>query len=434
MSEPRRAPHLPRIHPAAWHGALGETVRRIAPGTEADPVAILASCLALFGAIAGDNAWIRVGGARHPARIWPLIIGKTGSGRKGTSFNEARSTAREWSGYARAYAQSRVVSGLASGEGLIAALGGAVGNAAGEQEATAPDGKLTVLETEFARTLSAAKRDGSTLGPILRQLWDDGGASILTRAAPLTVRDAHLTVVAHITPHELKLRLAEADLSGGTLNRFLLIASERPHLISHEPRARADTTDAAEWLGKALDGARLAHGEVRRDPAAEELWGEVYAALCDDEPDGTLGAVLARGPAYTMRLALTYALADNDGAIRPKHLIAGLAVWQYAAATARRLFPDTSRDDVDRLARYIADAGQVGRTKTDISRLFAGNRNAEQLRQMVAELERKQRIEGFQEVPAGGVGRTIQRYRTTGRAIDRMSELLSKYELNELTI
>lgn len=433
MSEPRRAPGLPHIHPAAWHGAIGETVQKIAPSTEADPVAVLVSCLALFGALVGDNSWVRVGGSRHPARIWPLIVGKTGSGRKGTSFAEARESVRHWSTYADNYASKRIAYGLASGEGLISALGGAVGTAGNEgEQPVAPDGRLTVVETEFARVLTAAKRDGSTLGPILRQLWEEGQAAIMTRTAPLSVQHAHLAVIAHITPQELRIKLAEADLVGGTLNRFLLIASERPHLLAHEPPRAADLIDASDWLGKALE-ARMDYRQIHRDRAAEDLWTEVYAALCDEEPDGHLGAVLARGPAYTMRLALTYALADCDSAIRPRHLLAGLAVWQYSTATARRLFPDTSRDDVDRLARFIEQAGPVGRSKTEISRLFGGNRSAEQLRQLLAELERKQRVEPYQEPVGKAGGRPVIRYRSTGRHVDRMATLLSNYEINEST-
>ncbi|MGH2871279.1 MAG: hypothetical protein ACRDL5_02330, partial [Solirubrobacteraceae bacterium] len=36
--------------PAAYHGLLGEIVRRLEPETEADPVAILCQLLACFGA------------------------------------------------------------------------------------------------------------------------------------------------------------------------------------------------------------------------------------------------------------------------------------------------------------------------------------------------------------------------------------------------
>jgi hypothetical protein len=62
-----------------------------------------------------------------------------------------------------------VVQGLSSGEGLLAALGAApAAPKDGEPPPEAPgaDGRLTVVETEFAKVLTAAKRDGNTLGPI----------------------------------------------------------------------------------------------------------------------------------------------------------------------------------------------------------------------------------------------------------------------------
>jgi len=438
--EPRRAPHLPQIHPAAWHGPIGEAVVRIAPVTEADPVAVLASCLALFGAMAGDNAYVRVGGVQHPARIWPLVVGKTGAGRKGTSMAEARNLARGWGGYAEAYTRHRVTGGLASGEGLITALGGAVGTRGGakgeepqQQEAAAPDGKLTAVESEFARVLSAAKRDGSTLGPIMRQLWDDGAASILTKAAPMSVQGAHLTVIAHVTPRELRLRLAESDLAGGTLNRFLLVGSERPHLLAHE-RPHPDVEDQGRWLAKALDAVRVGGGELRRDRAADGLWEAVYAALCADEPDGQLGSVLARGPAYTMRLALAYALADGCGAIQPRHLLAGLALWQYSAATARLVFPEGSaRVVMERLAGFLATAGDAGRTRTEITQHFARNKSAGELGALLDEFERHGQVTIAKE-GRDGAGRPALRYRWVGRNLDPMAELLARYyELNERT-
>lgn len=432
-TEPLRASQMPRVHPAAWHGAIGEAVARIAPVTEADPIAILTSTLALFGAICGDASYVQVGGVRHPPRIWPLVVGKTGSGRKGTSWAEARTLGRGWGTYSEHYTSKRVVSGLASGEGLIAALGGVmVGREEKdqpEQEAIAPDGRLTVVETEFARVLAAAKRDGSTLGPILRQLWDDGEAAILTRTAPLSVRGAHLGVVAHVTPRELRLRLAESDLAGGTLNRFLLVASERPQLLPHELR-HPDVAAEAEWLGKAADRARFGH-ELRRDRYADDLWPDVYRALNASEPDGQLGSVLARGPAYTMRLALAYALADGAGAIGVEHLLAGLAVWQYSAATARMVFPEgKAQEHQDRLAGYIATAGG-GRTRSEITTYFARNVSAGDLTAMLDDLEMHGQIAVSRDEGTGG--RPAMRYRWVGQDRDPMAALLRSYEVNERT-
>jgi hypothetical protein len=42
--------------PAAYHGLVGEIVNRIAPNTEADPVAILSQLLVAFGAEAGSDS------------------------------------------------------------------------------------------------------------------------------------------------------------------------------------------------------------------------------------------------------------------------------------------------------------------------------------------------------------------------------------------
>lgn len=438
QQEPRRAAGMPRLHPAAWHGPIGAAVVKVAPGTEADPAAILASALAVFGAAAGDAAWVRVGGVRHPARVWPLVVGKTGSGRKGTSMAVARRLVRSWSDYAQQYDAHRILTGLASGEGLIYNLGGSAPEPEEEgngkprrarperQSPRAPDGRLMVLETEFARVLAAAKRDGSTLGPILRQLWDDGDAASLTRNDPVDVRGAHLGMVAHVTPRELRQRLSESDLAGGTLNRFLIISSERPHLLAHEVH-QGDVREEAEAIGKALDQARMHGHEMTRDRGADQLWSEVYAALNHEEPDGHLGSVLARGPAYTMRLALTYALADRAGSVGRRHLLAALAVWQYSVASARMVFPEgRSGADMHRLAGFLLAAGNTGRTRTDISRLFGVNKTAAQLGAMLDEFEHHAQLTVTKE-GKDGAGRPTLRYRWTGKPIDPMLDLLGKH-------
>jgi hypothetical protein len=51
--------------PAVYHELLGEIVTRIAPHTEADPVAILTQLLVAFGAAVGRGAWFTVEATRH---------------------------------------------------------------------------------------------------------------------------------------------------------------------------------------------------------------------------------------------------------------------------------------------------------------------------------------------------------------------------------
>lgn len=423
MNEPKRHDSAPKIAQHAWHGPIGEAAALIAPSTEADPVAVLATALALFGAIVGDGPHVRVGGAAHTARIWPLIVGKTGSGRKGTSLHEARTFADTWGDDARAYLEHRRVGGLSSGEGLIDALRDAADDSSG-----IPNGDLTIVETEFARVLTAAKREGSTLGPVLRQLWDDGCAATLTKQA-VRVDDSHPVVIAHVTPRELRLRLAESDLAGGTLNRFLPIYSERPHLLPYEP-PRPDLTDLGARLDAHMTAARRL-AEVRREPASDHLWADAYTALAEDEPDGPLGAVLARGPAYVMRLALVYALADGATAIATDHLLAGLAVWDYAAQTARLLFADsTPKTNRDKLAGFLR-AAPDGRTRTEITaKCFNGNLPAADLDALLAELTADGLVEVTSIKPARG--KPTVRCRWTGPVHTGLTGLLRR-RTNELT-
>jgi hypothetical protein len=75
---------------AAYHGLLGEIVRRLEPETEADPVAILAQLLVCFGAAVGRGAYFQVEATRHHPQEFVLIVGESATSRKGTSWDHAR--------------------------------------------------------------------------------------------------------------------------------------------------------------------------------------------------------------------------------------------------------------------------------------------------------------------------------------------------------
>ena len=65
-----------RPAPAAYHGLLGEIVRRLEPETEADPVAILAQLLVGFGAAVGRGAYFQVEATRHHPQEFVLLVGR----------------------------------------------------------------------------------------------------------------------------------------------------------------------------------------------------------------------------------------------------------------------------------------------------------------------------------------------------------------------
>jgi hypothetical protein len=72
---------------AAYHGLAGEIVNRIAPHTEADPVAILSQLLVAFGAAAGRGAWFQVEATHHHPNEFLVLIGDSARSRKGSSWD-----------------------------------------------------------------------------------------------------------------------------------------------------------------------------------------------------------------------------------------------------------------------------------------------------------------------------------------------------------
>ena len=122
-----------------------------------------------------------------------------------------------------------------------------------------------------------------------------------------------------------------------------------------------------------------------------------------------------------MRLALTYALLDGAREIGEAHLRAGLAVWGYTAASARRVFADTARKtDADKLADFLADC-PGGRTRTEIRDLFGRNKNARQIDALIEEMGADAATEEDHSDP----GRPVTRVYWTGARRDSLGELLA---------
>jgi hypothetical protein len=412
---PERLGSLPRLDSAAYHGPIGDMVAEVAPATEADPAAVLVSLLAIAGAMMGDGPHVMVGASKHPPRIWPLVMGRTASGRKGESWSVSESVLISADAD---FATHRLTSGLSTGEGLVAMFTDRKDDDGNTTHIT--DKRLLVVEPEFARVLAAARREGNTLSTVLRGLWDHGRAGVMTRGQPIHCHGAHLVVVAHVTPHELLARLSGTDVSGGLLNRFLPVLVQRPRLLPSPPIVGLESWGAKVDL--ITMRARGAGRQLRRDDDAETLWAGAYRAMAADEHDGPLGEVLARGPAYTMRLALLYALLDEARYIGADHLRAGLAVWSYAAASARRVFGAAQESDIRRLATFLADASG-GRTRTEIRDLFRRHKSSQTIDAMLAELERAGHV--TQEEDRSGSGRPVVRAYWTGPARDELSAYLN---------
>jgi hypothetical protein len=233
--------------------------------------------------------------------------------------------------------------------------------------------------------LKVCARDGSTLSQIVREAWDSGNLSVLTRKNPLRVRGAHVSLIGHVTEAELKRYLNELDIAGGFGNRFLYALVRRSQKL---PGGGSLREEVLERLGTSfVKFVSFFPGEIRRTPDAELLWAHIYDSI-DDDVDGLFGSVTARAEAQMLRLSVAYALLDLSEEINVSHVEAAKAVWDYCEESARLIFGETSGDPVaDQLLIALKGAGAAGLTFTEQSDVFSRNHTAARLESARSYLE-----------------------------------------------
>ncbi|MGH9065131.1 MAG: DUF3987 domain-containing protein [Acidimicrobiales bacterium] len=363
----------------AFSGLAGKAVGALAPSTEADPVAILVQLLVGVGSVLGRRAHYQVGASRHGTNEFVILVGPSGHGRKGSSWDVVEAVLATVD---RAWATKRVHSGL-SGEGLIWHL-------RDDEDGPCPDSRLLVLEPELASVLKAGSRDNSTLSPVLRNAWDGKVLQVLTKHDPARASEAHVSVIGHITSDELCRHITGTEAVNGFLNRFLVVAVRRAQLLPEggspdEATLTPLVTALADAVAFTRPGDRLMF-----DEEARAIWGQAYPTLSASRA-GLLGAICGRAEAHVVRLALLYAILDHRGTIGASHLNAALAHWDYAARSAAFVF-DTLGDPVaDEIGRAISKEPE-GLTRSQIRDLFARNRSRAQIEAALDLLVRTGRI------------------------------------------
>lgn len=178
--------------------------------------------------------------------------------------------------------------------------------------------------------------------------------------------------------------------------------------------------EAPELLLRGVARAREAGGVPAEDPRTpvEITWGEetrevwrlVYGPLSESKP-GLFGAVVGRAEAQVVRLAALYAVMDECYEIGRKHLLAALALWDYAEKSARYVFGDATGDPVaDRILQALRSAGEEGMTRTEVSNLFGRNKSAERIARALSMLLGAGRVYRERE---GTGGRKAERWFAT---------------------
>jgi hypothetical protein len=352
----------------------------------------------------------------HPCNEFVALVGRSAKGRKGQAWSTPR---KLFESVDETWARTRIKTGLSSGEGLIFNVRDARtemqpikerGRVVDYQEVLVdpgePDKRLPVFEPELATVLRRMQGEGNSLSSVIREAWDSGRLSTLTKNSPLKATAAHISIIAHITREELTASLTETDRANGFANRFLFVLVRRSQVLpegSAVPQAVltplvAELQEVARW---ATEPRTLV-----RNPEARSLWAAVYPTLSEGEP-GLLGAILGRAEAHVLRLSLIYAALDRSPTVRPEHLTAALAVWDYADASARRIFGDALGLSVaDTILTALRARGPL--TRAEIGELFHRNKLSAEIEAALQVLLAAGKVRRSERPPAGGQGRPAE--------------------------
>lgn len=398
---------VPELNADARYGLAGEILAAIEEQTEAHPAAILFTLLAGVGNAAGPGIYASVGSEHHPARLSVLVVAGTGTG-KGQSLAIVRpilaGANMDW--WDRAYC-----SGFNSGEGLIARLSGKH-----DEDGVAPERRAFIVEPEFSRVLTVNGRESSTLSAIARQAWDSGRLQVTTRRESLHVDGAHVSMVGHITPAELRDKLIGSDLSNGFANRLLFVHAHRVRKLPSGGHVDAGTyARLARLVSEAL---QVGPRELRFTAEAQAVWDALYCA--EPEPGGLLGAVTGRSAPQRLRLAVGYAIFDGAREIRAEHVCAAEACWRYAYGSARHVFGSALADRVEtRILDELRAAYPEGRDANELRDVFHRHESSARMNEACAALEARGLIR-TEKIQTAGRAR-IMRYACALSALSALS-------------
>lgn len=337
VSEP---PIAMRAEAFTTSGLLAGLMDHWKPRTDASYESLLVQTLVYAGSLMGHLPCAFYGSRPQHTNVFATLVGTTGVSRKGTSADLVRGVWGQVSDAARGLSHS-----ANSGEGVIAL-------------AAKTDGEpILIYEEEFARFLIAKGREAATLSPIMRQAFDDVPLSSVTATRNVRAESHHISMIAHVTREEVTDTFGGTDLKNGFANRIAWIGTfQRPDAVVtvHDnvlPNSLRDEMRAMlAWAAK-MPRPLIGGTTHQYDPVARQM-------LTDASGRYNAGVGLApflsrRLDTIAARISLIYACLDQSRIIEPLHVEAALAVTDYAYATAKWVFPETTGDiDADLVLRH----------------------------------------------------------------------------------
>ena len=325
---------------------------------------MLVTLLSAFSAVIGHDVKV-AHGKTQPVAFWPVLVGPTGKGRKGTAHGAAmQALSVAYSGFM----ETQLVEGCPrTGEGLVATL---ADKAVGETGTP-----VFLVEEEGDNLIDAAKRSKS-LGVQFRKLWDGSTVSNRTKTETIVVKRPHMAMVMHVQPKNWGAISGTKDATGGTYNRFFPVYVERSKRVRLS-QARTPSEVVVPLARELRDMAAYAMNvsEVTMPADVEDVFEAKHRPVVEALTLGTeaLAQYAERALAYMLRLSALYALAEKRDQINVRDLDAATALVTYMVDTVTHVLPDAQSANGDlpvRVANWIREAGDNGRTSSEILRRY----------------------------------------------------------------
>lgn len=363
---------MPQAADEMFVGPLGKMVDELDRHTEGSKVAVLTSLLAGFSAAVGNLPGVGTGKGSMPLTFWPVLVGPTGVGRKGTATGIAMKVVEAGLGN---FYQSNVSYNLpATGLGFAAELA--------ERAIRGVSTPMLFVAEEMDEFIANAKRD-TKIGGYLRKAWDGSTIGHRTSQVDIQIHKPHVAIIGHVQPKNWGAISGSKDATGGTYNRFFPVWSYQSKKLPVFSTTNPD---------KAIE--RLGHRFRQMVNFAQEVTDLVVPAkvakvfesrhreICDAMTTGNeaLGQYTERAMAYMIRLAGLYALADKRTEVKAADFDAALALITYMVETVTYTLPEAEADGNDipaRVLAFIQDAGEAGATSTEVARKFQRVRASE---------------------------------------------------------
>jgi hypothetical protein len=224
-----------------------------------------------------------------------------------------------------------------------------------------------------------------------------------------TIVKPFLSLIAATPKAYIDDLLTDLDISGGFLNRFLIVSGDeqKPRPIVRQPSSSAWESIAAP-LREIRDRITPRHMEMT--PEAEEAWCEFYTTWKTERTTWNLkqSQLTARTFEHVLKIAVLYSALAGEERIGIDSLCRAIAVGGWLQSNTLALFSDAGLDQLGKVERVITTILKPKKImfRRDLQRLVGSRgHNAEMFNRALVALEKNDVI---------GLGKT-----TTGAGRER---------------